>query len=119
MALRKIRRIPIVVGKKLVGIVSRANLLHGLIVHKPKQGPVPTDRDIKKFILSGAQEAGIRCEFIDVVVSDSVAHIWGAVYSKEEKNALRIAAENTQGVSSVVDHTSVMPEIVQAAVGIE
>jgi hypothetical protein len=41
------------------------------------------------------------------------------VYSDEEKDALRIAAENTQGVSSVVDHTSVMPEIVRAAVGIE
>ncbi len=115
----QIKRVPVVRDGKLVGIVSRANLLHGLIVHKPIQGPVPADRDIKEFILSGAQEAGIRCEFIDVVVSDSVAHIWGAVHSKEEKDALRIAAENTQGVSSVVDHTSVMPEIVQTAVGIE
>jgi CBS domain-containing protein len=115
----RIKRVPVVRDGKLVGIVSRANLLHGLILQKPIQGPVPTDRDIKKFILSGAQEAGIRGEFIDVVVSEGVAHLWGAVYSDEEKDALRIAAENTQGVSSVVDHTSVMPEIVQAAVGIE
>lgn len=114
---RRIKRVPVVRDGKLIGIVSRANLLHGLIAQEQKSVPARSDREIKTAILDAAQEAAVRCEFIDVVVSEGVAHLWGAVHSDEEKDALRVAAENSQGVKSVVDHTGIMPQLVRATVG--
>ena len=113
----RIKRVPVVRDGKLVGIVSRANLLHGMIAQGQTRAPAPSDREIKQAISEAAQEAAVRCEFIDIVVSDGVAHLWGAVHSDEEKDALRVAAENSPGVTSVVDHIGVMPQLVRATVG--
>jgi hypothetical protein len=40
----------------------------------------------------------------NIVVQDGVVHLWGLVQTKEERHALRVAAENTPGAKSVEDH---------------
>ncbi len=113
----RIKRVPVVRQHKLVGIVSRANLLHGLIAQKPSSKSHPSDGKIKKSILKEFQQTGVRRELINVVVSNGTAHLWGAVQSDVEKNALSIAAENTPGVEAIVNHISVMPQLVRGTLG--
>jgi CBS-domain-containing membrane protein len=115
----RIKRVPVVRDGKLVGIVSRANLMHGLIAQKNATGALSSDIDIKNAILKEIEAAGVRHEFVDVVVSHGTAHLWGAVYSDKEKDAARAAAEAIPDVKSVVDHVGVMPQLVRAALGIE
>jgi len=39
-----------------------------------------------------------------VVVHDGVVELWGAVVDDRQREALKIAAENTPGVTAVKDH---------------
>jgi CBS-domain-containing membrane protein len=115
----RIKRVPVVRDSKLVGIVSRANLMHGLIAQKKGTSALSADLDIKHAILKEVEEAGVRHEFVDVVVAQGIAHLWGAVYSDKEKDAVRAAAEAIPDVKAVVNHVSVMPQLVRATVGSE
>jgi CBS domain-containing protein len=105
-----IKRVPVVHDGRVVGIVSRANLLHGLIVHKAPPPAKGGDLELRKAVLDELRESGVR-SLIDVVVSDGVVHLWGAVESDAEKEALEVAAEGTAGVSRVVNHVGVYPQI--------
>lgn len=110
----RIKRVPVVHDGKVVGIVSRANLLHGLIVRKVPVKSKGQETDLKKAVLEELRETGVR-SLIDVVVSGGVVHLWGSVESDPEKEALEIAASNTPGVTSVVNHVGVYPQIAGGA----
>lgn len=110
----RIKRVPVVHDGKVVGIVSRANLLHGLIVRKIPVTSKGQETDLKKAVLEELRETGVR-SLIDVVVSDGEVHMWGSVESDPEKEALEIAASNTPGVTKVVNHVGVYPQIVGGA----
>jgi osmotically-inducible protein OsmY len=43
--------------------------------------------------------------------TDDVVHLWGTILSEEERQALRVAAENIAGVRAVQDHTTLMPAL--------
>lgn len=109
----RIKRVPVVHDGKVVGIVSRANLLHGLVVRKIPITRKGQDVELKKAVLEELRETGVR-SLIDVVVSDGEAHLWGSVESDPEKEALEIAASNTPGVTKVVNHVGVYPQIAGA-----
>jgi CBS domain-containing protein len=106
METRRIKRVPILHDGKLVGIVSRADLLRVLA-----SGGYNLPVDDRDGLIRGRLLADLRkqrwanCSESDIVVSDGVVHFWGVVRSEEERKALRIAAENTPGVRSVEDHT--------------
>jgi len=110
----RIKRVPVVHDGKVVGIVSRANLLHGLIVRKIPVTSKGQEANLKKAVLEELRESGVR-SLIDVVVSDGEVHLWGSVESDPEKEALEIAASNTPGVTKVVNHIGVYPQIVGGA----
>jgi hypothetical protein len=40
-----------------------------------------------------------------------VVHLWGTIVSEEERQALRVAAENVAVVRAVEDHTMLMPAL--------
>lgn len=106
----RIKRVPVVHDGKVVGIVSRANLLHGLVVRKVPVAKKGDALELRKAVLEELRESGVR-SLIDVVVSDGEVHLWGAVESEPEKEALEIAASNTPGVTKVVNHVGVYPQI--------
>jgi CBS domain-containing protein len=102
---RRIKRVPIVRDNKLVGIVSRANLVQALAstILAPA-GSLDNDRAIRQELLSrlGRQswtDFGGR----NVVVSDGKVHIWGLVGSPAERQALIAIAEGVPNVTGVVD----------------
>lgn len=106
---RRIKRVPVLDEGRLVGIVSRANLLQGLVAQREGPAPSAADRDIQAALLAALDEAGVRTRFVNVVVAEGIAHLWGAVESPEEKDAARVAAENTAGVRRVEDNLGVLP----------
>jgi CBS domain-containing protein len=106
---RGIKRAPVLRAGKLVGIVSRANLLQGLATGKIGESG-PSDNAIRAAIMATAEEdAGVRASLVDVTVAHGVVHLWGNVASEAERAALRVVAEGTQGVREVRDHLRILP----------
>ena len=93
-----IKRVPIVKDGKVVGIVSRANLLQAL-ASLSKRAEVATrvdDSQIRDKVLSQLNvEPWTRPSLINVIVQDGTVELWGIVDSASEKKAVRIAAEVT------------------------
>lgn len=115
----RIKRVPVMRDGKLVGIVSRANLLHGLAVQHPMQENPKDDRAIRAAIMATLEQLGLARHFLNVVVSDGAVQLWGATQSESERDAVRIAAETTPGVRRVENNLFVLPPRLQAALGSE
>ena len=101
---RHIKRLPVVRAGRMVGIVSRANLMHALAsVSRDMPAPAGGDSKIRDDILAalGKQHWAPR---INVVVKNGVAELWGVVTDERERQALVVAAENVPGVTQVHDH---------------
>lgn len=104
---RRIKRLPVTDAGQLVGIVSRANLVRALVHNLPKQPGREKlgDDQIRERILAeiANQPWGPRAS-VDVRVKDGAVDFYGTITDERERNALRIVAENTAGVSAVHDH---------------
>jgi len=106
---RRIKRTPVMRSGKIVGIVSRANLLRSLATKRISDA-APSDSQIRSAILTTAMEdAAIRVVLVDVTVDDGVVHLWGNTASEAEREAIRVVAENTKGVRAVQNHIRVLP----------
>jgi CBS domain-containing protein len=107
MEKHRIKRVPVVHDGKLVGIVSRADLIRVLASSAGCISDEDRDRSIRSRLLAELrqQKWADVLNKADIVVSDGVVHLWGVVGSEGERKALRIAAENTSGVQGVEDHT--------------
>ena len=102
---RRIKRIPILKDGKLVGIVSRANLIQALAStpSQPEKDQL-ADRGIRSAILARlAEQPWTNFGERNVVVSNGVVHLWGLVGSPDEHKALLALAENVEGVREVSD----------------
>lgn len=114
----RIKRVPVMRGNEVVGIVSRANLLQGL-ASSPAQASSPgeaaiSDPTLKTRIEDEMRRAGLDTAFVNVVVADGVAWLWGAVRSDSQLDAARIAAETVMGgAAAVQNRLSVLPASVQ------
>jgi len=111
---KRIKRVPVLRDGKLVGIVSRANLVRALATTK---GEAATDADsddrtIRDKLLAElkgqewfkAQE-WFKIWAADIIVRGGVVHFWLCDDQyEEERRALRVAAENITGVRRVEEH---------------
>jgi CBS domain-containing protein len=112
---KRIKRVPVVRDDKVVGIVSRANLVRALAVtgRAPLSDDNQNDRAIRDTLLAELKRqewftAQDWCKIwaADVIVRDGVVHFWLCDdQSPEERRALRVAAENMAGVRRVEEHT--------------
>jgi CBS domain-containing protein len=105
----RIKRVPIVSDGKLVGIVSRANLLQGLASLKDKAPQAQADDSaIRERVMAKLQsERWTRPALISVTVQDGKVELWGLVESETERKAVRVLAEVTPGVRAVNDNLMV------------
>jgi len=115
----RIKRVPVVRDGKLVGIVSRANLLHGLVAWRSGEAPSGSDQEIRSAIAETLAKVGIPRHFLNVVVAGAVVYLWGATRSTAERDAVRVAAETVPGVKRVENHLFVLPARLQGALGAE
>jgi len=115
----RIKRVPVLRDGKLIGVVSRADLLHGLVADKAAPVASASDETIRTAVETALPEAGVRRELLSVVVSGGIVHLWGAVESSAEKEAARVAAENVPGVKGVRDEIAVLPPSVRSVMWAE
>lgn len=106
---RRIKRVPVLRRGELVGLVSRADLLHGLATQQVRRRVRLRDRKLRNVIMDRLRlEAGVRDEALNVTVADGVVHLWGSVRSREELDAAQRFAEAIPGVHAVRNHTRVL-----------
>jgi CBS domain-containing protein len=100
-----IKRVPIVDGGALVGIVSRANLVQGLLADRKSSTDYTDDDQIRAKLNDLLRsQPWIDHNRINVVVRSGTVQLWGTVRDDEQRRALTIAAESIAGVRSVEDH---------------
>jgi CBS domain-containing protein len=106
-----IKRVPVVQDGKVVGIVSRANLLQALASYRaPIEAGAPNDAAIRESVVARINsEPWSRAALINVIVQDGNVELWGIVETQVEKKAVRVAAEVTPGVRAVNDNLIVRP----------
>lgn len=106
MERHRIKRLPVVRGKNVVGIVSRANLMHAL-ASLGRAAPAASNSDtaIRDQILKDLdKQVWAPVALIDVVVRDGVVELWGTITEEKQGDGLRVVAENIPGVKKVVNH---------------
>lgn len=112
-----IKRVPVVKRGKLVGIVSRANLLQGLasVRKTASKKAVTNDAAIREKVIAELDaQPWARSSLVNVVVHQGTVELWGVVASPATKKAIRIAAEAIPGVRAVNNNLKVRP--IQSAV---
>jgi CBS domain-containing protein len=102
-----IKRVPILRDDKIVGVVSRSDLLRVLAGLHDKSGPAASD--------DAAIEAEIRKRLkaehwfgsaqIEINVQDGIVKVEGIAMTAEQQSAIRVIAENVRGVRAVKDQT--------------
>ena len=103
----RIKRVPVLRDGKLVGIVSRTNLVQALASASwAGEGSGASDRSIRADLLDRiAGQTWTEFGSRNVIVRDGVVHLWGLVGSDEERKALVALAEEVPGVKGVADET--------------
>lgn len=103
---RRIKRVPVVRGRCVVGIISRANLLHALAsVANEMVAGTQSDAAIRDEVLAElAKQAWAPRQFINPVVRNGVVELWGSIFDERERQAVRVVVENVAGVKAVKDH---------------
>jgi len=105
----RIKRVPVVRDGKLVGIVSRADLVRALLVGRtaPAAGAA-SDQDIRDHFLARLDKEpwGPR-SYVNIIVNNGQVEIWGFAGSPDEARAIGLLAEDVPGVRGVVNNVRV------------
>lgn len=105
MDTHQVKRLPVLQAGRLVGIISRADLLRALAQLLGEQHvEAISDIELRKRVLAKiAEQAWAPCATVDATVKDGVVELRGAVSDDRERVGLRVIAENTPGVRQVHD----------------
>jgi predicted transcriptional regulator len=104
MERKRIKRLPVLRDGKMVGIVSRANLMHALVsLARDAEAPAGGDPAIRDRILAAFAEQPWAPQ-VNVVVKNGVTELWGTITDERERQACVVTAENVAGVNAVHDH---------------
>ena len=100
----RIRRLPVLDDHQVIGIVSRANLMHAFVkLAWETKAPVGTDDAIRQQILAECNKQAWAPK-VDVAVHDGVVELQGTITDDRERQAFAVVAENVPGVKAVHDH---------------
>jgi CBS domain-containing protein len=117
MEKRQVKRVPVMRGDLVIGIVSRANLLQALLSRDPTAtGLHPSDEQIRREVEAVVRKQPWTSPWpTNILVNAGVVHLWGFVPSAAALDAYRVAAENVTGVKKVKNHLRRMPASVGLA----
>lgn len=101
-----IKRVPVMRGHKMIGIITRSNLLRAIAGLAQAARPVTAfDVTIRENLLAELKkQPWAPGALINVGVSDGVVTFSGAILDERQRHALRVCAENIPGVKKVEDH---------------
>jgi CBS-domain-containing membrane protein len=105
MEKNRVKRLPVLRGDALVGIVTRSNLLQA-VASMAHEIPDPTadDDHIRDRITRAVNATDWRPIGFEVTVRNEVVHLHGIITTNEARQATIVAAQNTAGVKEVLDH---------------
>jgi CBS domain-containing protein len=105
MERHRVKRLPVLENGRLVGIISRANLLRALALAPALPSGTRSDQEIRERLARelASTEWAPRA-MIDPVVQNGAVHLYGTILDEREREALCVAARNTPGVKEVHDH---------------
>ncbi len=105
MEARSVRRVPVVDGGRLVGIVSRSDLIRALGILLDRGNALARgDDEIRDGILAEmARHRWVNGRSVDVTVTEGVVEFRGQIFDGRMRAALRVIAEAVPGVREVQD----------------
>jgi CBS domain-containing protein len=105
MERHRVKRLPVLRGGQMVGIISRANLMHALasLARDDAHAPAGDDSAIRDQVMNALGKLHWPPQ-VNVVVKSGIAELWGAITDERERQALIVATENISGVKEVHDH---------------
>ena len=115
MVKHRVKHIPVVRGRSVVGIVSRLDLVKAMLSPGPasaaEQDGVPaSDSDaLRESVVAAIQRLGLPLgAAFDVVVRNGIVHLWGQVADPEQEVACRRVTAAIPGVAEVLSHMQVI-----------
>ncbi|MDB5576123.1 MAG: hypothetical protein JWR80_1299 [Bradyrhizobium sp.] len=100
-----VKRLPVMRGDRIVGIVSRANLLQAVAsLAREIADPTADDDHIRNRIIDALHSNEWCPQSLNIVVRDGIVHLGGIITDERSRQASIVAAENVTGVNKVHDH---------------
>jgi len=100
-----IKRVPVMRGEKLVGIITRTNLVQAVLdLARDVPDPTADDDHIRDRIYAAIEKNDWKPSGFSVVVRDGIVHLSGIITDERSRPATIVAAENVSGVRKVHDH---------------
>lgn len=106
MEQRHVKRLPVLRGEQVVGIVTRSDLMRALVgfVTPAYEDTITTDEEIRKAVLAELKsQSWAPVAVVTVDVDDGVVTLRGSILDERQRDALKVAAENVSGVKEVKD----------------
>ena len=106
MEKHRIKRVPVIRDDRIVGIVTRSNLMHAMVSMARSTPPGPQSDDVirEQLLAELKKQEWAPISMTNVVVRDGIVELWGAIIDERQRTALKVAAENVPGVKAVKDH---------------
>lgn len=102
-----IKRLPVISAGRLVGILSRSDLLRALSQLLPKASVDVSDTELQTAVEAALSSQSWSANgFIRCQVKDGVAELSGTIFDERERLAAKVLVENISGIRSVVDGLS-------------
>jgi CBS domain-containing protein len=100
-----VKRLPVLRGDKLAGIVTRTNLLQAVAgLTRDVPDPTADDDHIRNRIISSIEKSDWAPFGLGVIVVNGIVHLSGLITNEKSRQAAIVAAENVTGVTKVHDH---------------
>lgn len=101
----KIKRLPVLRDDRVVGIVTRANVMRAVVgIARYAPPPLASDTAIHDAVLAELDKCGWAPLSVGVDVHEGVVDLWGCILDERQREALKVLAENVPGVKGVKDH---------------
>ncbi|MGZ5938289.1 MAG: CBS domain-containing protein [Rhizomicrobium sp.] len=98
-----VKRIPVLRGGKVVGIVTRQNLLRAVVGSAPANLPVTNDDEIRERFLTELNKQPWIPVMLSFVVTNGNVKLIGTIFDERQRDAMRALAENVPGVKNIED----------------
>jgi CBS domain-containing protein len=100
-----VKRLPVMRGDRIVGIVSRANLLQAVAsLAREVADPTADDDHIRQRIIDALQSNEWCPQGLNIIVRDGIVHLGGIITDERSRQASIVAAENVTGFNKVHNH---------------
>ena len=104
LACHHVKRVLVLRGERVAGVVSRADLIRGMVTSQ-QADTVSGSEEVRREVLNRLHvELGLSRSDTGATIRDGKVVLWGTVGSEEELRAARVAAESVPGAKQVVSY---------------